>query len=291
MAENATLANGATSDATLAIGVITFNRLTQLKPTLAAIARYTSTHHTLFIADDGSSDGTAGFLRERGLAHFTGRNRGIAWNKNRALCYLLHATQAQTIVLLEDDTYPIAPGWEQDWIAAAARSGHANLAGSWFESDFLSGSGSVDDPVISRSLSAQCAVFSRSAVQEVGFFDTRFRGFGMEHVDHSRRLARAGFGGRMEMRDGVCDYQFEMIKSSLRVAPEFSHQQAEQVAANQIVAAEIEHEPVYRAAWRGAEEEAVFRAEMAQCGLMDAAVAPARDRAERLHWWRRLWRR
>ena len=43
----------------------------------------------------------------------TGRNMGIAWNKNRALFLLGAIAQCDVVILLEDDSFPTSDGWDR----------------------------------------------------------------------------------------------------------------------------------------------------------------------------------
>ena len=75
------------------IGIITCNRKDVLAETLARVRAHTTAPFTLAVADDGSTDGTADMVRSQNITLVTGRNMGIAWNKNRAL-FLLSALDA-----------------------------------------------------------------------------------------------------------------------------------------------------------------------------------------------------
>src|SRR5689334_7917632 len=63
--------------------------------------------------------------------------------------------RCDVVILVEDDTYPNVRGWERNWVEAAQRYGHANLAGGWFKSHLVRGAGTVQDPVFSRQTSGQ----------------------------------------------------------------------------------------------------------------------------------------
>ncbi|ACL57827.1 glycosyltransferase family 2 protein [Methylobacterium nodulans] len=182
----------------LGIGITTFDRAGTLSRTLDSVARHTRTPHVVFVADDGSRDGTLALLRERGVPHVTGPNRGVAWNKNRVLFYLHEVAGCDVVILMEDDTFPEADGWEEPWIRAAERFGHANFAGSWFAERFIAGAGTPEDPILCADTSGQCISFSRRALQSVGYMDTRFGRYGFEHCEHSERMRAAGFGGRLD---------------------------------------------------------------------------------------------
>ncbi|MDR3535884.1 MAG: glycosyltransferase [Acetobacteraceae bacterium] len=245
------------------IGVITYNRCDLLRQTIALIRAYTVHRHTsLAVADDGSTDGTLEMLHQIRAPYVTGPNAGIAWNKNRALFLLAEVARCDVVILLEDDTQPTRYGWDPPWIAAAARYGHVNIALDHFREQFIYGTGSVADPIGSKQISAQCAAFSREALCYAGYFDSRFKGYGHEHVEHSIRMARCGYGGQHEMVDGESKLIFKLLRGDLamRDAPSFnSHAESERNLAltNQLVG-----DQPYRAPWRDDDELARFRGEM-----------------------------
>lgn len=179
----------------LGIGVVSYNRPQRLAACLDAIRQNTDCDYALVVADDGSEGPTKQVLAERKVPTITGANMGVAWNKNRALYALQTVLACDVILLVEEDTRPTRSGWQSDWVEASLRYGHVNLAGNWFRHAFVSGSGTVDDPVVSRAFSGQVTGFSREAVAQVGYLDSRFRGYGGGHVDHTRRMVRAGYGG------------------------------------------------------------------------------------------------
>ncbi len=246
------------------IGVATYNRRNILAATLDHIH-----HHTKYpfvsvaVADDGSTDGTMEMLQSRNITAVTGRNMGIAWNKNRALFLLTELLRCDIVILLEDDLFPASDNWELEWIKAALQWGHANLAGDWMTENFLSGAGTLEDPIRSKAVTAQCSVYSREALLFGGYFDPRFRGYGHEHVEHSRRMVRVGYGGREEtMPDGHSQTVFLLLRGAIRFAPAPSTFNQEQVDRNLERAQEAFFDFSYRAPWRNEEEMAQFREEM-----------------------------
>lgn len=248
----------------LGIGIATYQRRDVLAATLDRIARHTKYALTsIAVADDGSNDGTLEMLRRRGrLTMVSGRNMGIAWNKNRALFLLTELLRCDIVILLEDDAYPTQDNWEREWMNAALRWGHANLAGAWFRTEFLSGSGTLEDPILSPTLTAQCAVFSREALLFGGYFDTRFRGYGHEHVEHSRRLARAGYGAVDLERNGEPLTGFRLLWSCISFANAPSYFNREQAERNKQLAHQLMGNFGYRAPWQNEEEMRQFREEM-----------------------------
>ena len=241
----------------LGIGVVTYDRAETAFATAADIRRFTRIPFEMVIADDGSPEGSVDSLRAVAPV-ITGRNHGVTWNKNRALHHLLVVKQCDIIILLEDDTRPVANDWERPWIEAADRWGHANLAGHWFLDTVVSGSGSPADPFLSRNFSGQCTVFSREALNYVGYLDTRYRGFGIGHVDHTTRLARVGYGASL---DAAQNMLFFLITSDLQIVATESARKEADVQRNHTLYHTLQHEPVYRSPWSTDDELCEFRRE------------------------------
>jgi glycosyltransferase involved in cell wall biosynthesis len=248
----------------IGIGIITCNRKDVLVETLARVRAHTRSPCALAVADDGSEDGTIDLVRSQNVTLVTGQNMGIAWNKNRALFLLGAIVQCDVVILLEDDSYPTRDGWEQDWVLATQRWGHANLAGEWFRDSFLQGTGTVDDPILSTNVSAQCSSFSRAALLFGGYFDSRFRGYGQEHVEHTRRMLRVGYGGTYEDIDGEVKPIYKLLKSSIEVTSPHSFATHADTDRNWMVCRNLLFDETYRMPWRDDAELIQFRAEMAQ---------------------------
>lgn len=247
----------------LGIGITTYNRCESLRQCLTHVQRYTRQPFHLIVADDGSNDETANFLRQENLALVTGSNRGVIWNKNRALFILHHIVNCDVIILLEDDCYPTEENWQAAWVNAARGWGHANLAGRWFRQEFLGGSGTVEDPIISQSTSGQCAAFSREALLFCGFMDTRFKGYGFGHIEHSQRMVRSGYGGLMRLdaawKMRPHDYLLAANLKMLRVG---SFRSGNSIQRNAQVFKELRCEPLFRNAWSSDAEREQFRCEI-----------------------------
>ncbi|GBQ29578.1 hypothetical protein AA0472_3016 [Acetobacter estunensis NRIC 0472] len=249
------------TDLKIGIGITTFNRSSILKETIEAIKKFTETESYIFVSDDGSSDDTLDIIKTFNVDYLSVSNRGIAWNKNRVLYYLLKYRECDIIILLEDDTRPTTMGWEKVWIDAVQKYGHVNLAPLHWPNEYLQGEGTVDNPFISIYLTGQCSAFSRRALADVGFMDTRFRRYGFEHVDHTNRFIRAGYGGIQE-KEGEERLLPYLIHSNLEVRGLDKGPDYEGISFNSPIYKKLAKEEIYRHAWRGDEEAAFLRYEM-----------------------------
>jgi hypothetical protein len=247
----------------IGIGIVTYNRKDMVHETIECVRRYTVRDDVDFVvADDGSTDGTMAMLRELGVPVVSGVNMGIAWNKNRVLYLLGQLRRCEVVILLEDDTQPNAAGWEEEWIEGARRWGHVNLAGDWLKPGFIRGSGTAEDPIMGRQVTAQCASYSRESLDYGGYYDPRFKGYGHEHVEHSRRLIRVGYGGAEHSDGAEGPLLFAMLTGSVTVLSPPSHYNKEQADRNLAVAHRAMGEQFYRVPWQTDDEMQQFRAEM-----------------------------
>ena len=105
----------------LGIEIVTYNRLERLAGCVAAIREYTDTPYRVMVSDDGSTDGTVAWLEQNDIPHVKGANYGSGWNRNRGLYYFEKYTDCDVVIILEDDCYPIEPGWYNAWVKGALR--------------------------------------------------------------------------------------------------------------------------------------------------------------------------
>lgn len=250
--------------AKLGIGVITFNRVDILTKTIENIKKYTKTDFELVVADDGSSDATRDVLAENGITYVTGLNRGISWNRNRALYYLKEVKSCSHIIIFEDDCSPAVFGWEQEWLSAIDAFGHVNYMPELtieIDNDISYGTGTSLDPFIAPMHQALCVGYHARALSMVGYLDTRFKKYGEEHVEHTHRFLRSGYGGLLQYLRPERG-QVYYIKGGLNVTPSKSHGDHEIASYNQKIHENIKEEPVYRSPWRIDNEMYAFREEM-----------------------------
>jgi glycosyltransferase involved in cell wall biosynthesis len=239
----------------LGIAVTTYNRSAIVRELVEALATLTSAPYELVICDDGSTDDSVSVLRDRGIRVIAAQNRGIAWNKNRGLFYLLACTACEVVLLLDDDVLPTGAGWESDWIAAALALGHVNLLHPEKKDALIGGRGDAAEPGIATMTAGACIGSSRRALCEVGYMDTRFRNYGYEHAEYTLRFLKAGYGGALWQPEPHLLLAYYYVISSglrLREAPTVSdYTNAER---NRALALELRREDVYRHAWRDEDE-------------------------------------
>jgi glycosyltransferase involved in cell wall biosynthesis len=240
----------------LGIGVITYNNCEALKRTLKAIKEFTKVPYHLIVADDGSNDNTIKYCQEAGIPVVTGTNRGVAWNKNRALYPLLNLTNADPIILLEDDCFPVAHGWDKDWIEAAQGYHHVNYAHiKWPKNWCLSGDGTPKKPWRTKYLTAQASITTRAALNKVGYYDTRFRGFGYGHIEWTCRFCKAKYIGRFALPTIRCGLGMEDLKTTTN---------KREMAQNRVVFYQRIHRTLtYCAPWQNDQEKEQLLLEVA----------------------------
>jgi hypothetical protein len=266
------------TDSRLGIGIITYNRLRHLKMGVERVRNLTRSAYDLVIADDGSSDGTREWCGAMGLrvvptaqsvATGVARNRGIAWNKNRAL-YSLWALGCDPILLLEDDAWPRSPGWDLGWVRAGAIWHHVNVVRDWLKGQghVYAGLGTPELPFHLRMCTGQCTVTSRRALEEVGFLDSRFVGYGWEHVEWSRRFGLAGYYGGahlLSIYGGVEIVEADSWEDHPAVSSgsgEGQNKCNEELLMSLHERCRVGLEPVYRLPWRSEEERVSFLGEL-----------------------------
>ena len=122
----------------------------------------------------------------------------------------------------------------------------------------------MEDPVVSTHVSAQCSGFSRTALLYGGYFDSRFRGYGQEHVEHTRRLVRIGYGGTYEEIDGEVRPVYHLLQSGIQVTNPNSFSNQSDRDRNWLICRELLFDEAYRMPWRDDAEMMQFRAEIAR---------------------------
>lgn len=263
----------------LGVGIITYNRKETVQQCVESIRMLTQHPCELVVADDGSHDGTISVLERLQVPYITGDNRGISWNRNRALWWLKEEKKCDVILIFEDDCRPCAFGWEQEWIKAVELYGHMNHMPEItleVDNDVSSGSGTASDPYIAPMHQAYCVGYHARALDFVGYLETRFEKYGEEHVEHTHRFLRAGYGGLSQYRTPERGQVF-FLRGGLETLPSDSHGTPDCVLRNVELHQRIQHELLYRAPWRSDEDMFIFREEMEAALSRPRFALQARD--------------
>jgi glycosyltransferase involved in cell wall biosynthesis len=262
----------------LGIAVITYRRRASFDLLIEKLALHTKTPHELVIADDGSEDGIVNFCRSRGIWIVSGSNHGVAWNKNRAI-FPLEMLGCDPILIVEDDVYPNVTGWERDWISATSLWHHLAYEHPRIADQRMSGSGTPEDPFINPKASAALLSISAAALLKVGYFDSRFVGYGHEHAEWTTRIKRAGYGYRaIIMPDGTPNEGLLYMTSGIEDNEGERWIDREQMAINRTLQRKTQYEPIFRRPWRSPLERTTFLGEQADAGFDGEAFADVLDR-------------
>ena len=251
----------------IGIGVVTYNRRPYLETCIRKIQEFTKTDHILLVADDGSTDDTVEFCKAEDIRYVTGSNRGVCWNKNRAL-FALEALGCDPILLVEDDCFPDREGWDFEWRIATALHGHVSYAHPKLAPSTLAGSGTALDPFVNSKATAQVASVSGGLLRKVGFFDTRFRGYGVGHAEWTTRIKRAGSGFAFAvLADGARARANLYISGGITANDAPTFKDKANIIRNQELFEKLRDEQIYRHPWNDEAERDEFIAEMASSGV------------------------
>jgi GT2 family glycosyltransferase len=262
----------------LGIAIVTYRRPERLRLLVEAVQRLTSSPHHLVVADDGSDDGSVELARDRGHTVITGPNRGVAWNKNRGL-FALAALRCDPLLLIEDDVHPVTPGWERHWIDGTRRWHHLAFHHPKVAKHTLRGAGTPHDPFVNPAATAQCLSVSAHLLEQVGFLDSRFHGWGHEHAEWTTRIKRAGYGySEVVLPDGRRAKAQLYLSGGLQSGDSLSFRDEAQALRNRQLAIRLQGEALYRRPWQGQQERREFLAEQAAAGIAGEELARRLDR-------------
>ncbi len=242
------------------IGVITYNRKDHLAKTVEAIKAFTTGDYQLVVADDGSNDDTVEWCGQNKVPHTNCPNKGVVRNKNRALYYLNEVKKVDVLILLEDDCRPNKESWQKEWVIAALLWGHINYAHKRIikkEGAVVSGTGASTLPYLCKLVTGQCTACSKDAMENIGYLDPRFSGYGAGHVEWTERFIRQGYNGSTEKH-----WVYPAINTGLNSddAPTFKN--PEQLEKNRALKKEISKDSHKREAWVDTRDKSEFLKEV-----------------------------
>lgn len=270
------------TDAKIGIAVITYNRIKHLQKCIARIKQYTRHEYYLVVVDDGSQDGTAEWCKENNITVINGVNKGVSWNKNRAVYFLMNHTDCDTVLLLEDDCWPSDKDWARAWSYAANKFGHiCDAHSSANSSAIVGGRGTAVDPYISKLATAPCTACSREALRAVGYLDPRFKGYGAAHVEWSIRFSKH----YPIMVNGKAEKDvFLVMHAGLEEHDGPSFANKDQIAKNRQLRLSMANDPIYKDPWSSDAEKAELLQEMATKVLnMESVLVNPKPGTQKAH--------
>lgn len=180
----------------IGIGLITYNRpqaATEVAESIFQTLDHEKYDYKLICCLDQLD--TTGYDMPPSFILVPHKNVGISVNKSVAM---MHMQKCDHVFLFEDDLKPTKKGWDSLYLNLHRESGIGlfnYIQQNVYECDkrpkkenkFLSGT-----IVYGYSHVAQIMSMTKKTIQTVGALDPRFKGYGYEHCDYTRRCAKAG---------------------------------------------------------------------------------------------------
>lgn len=260
----------------IGIAISTFNRREMVCAQVDELRRLTGGAYHLVVCDDGSSDGTQEALLRRDVTIICGVNRGVAWNKNRGIFYLMAVCGCDVAILLDDDVMPRAAGWQERWVEGATRWGMVNFIHPTLIPDALDTDCTAERPGLIPKLLGACIAFHRFPWSLVGYMDPRFGRYGHEHTEFTNRFLHNGYGGREVDNDGVAVCQYYVIGGGIELLPAIGNGTQSDIEANTGVWLRINDEAphTFRAPWRDERQRVEFLAELRLAIRQNGVMTP-----------------
>jgi len=196
----------------ISVVIVNFNGLRFLEPCLSSLAGQSFRNFEIILVDNGSSDGSAGYIRERFPSVVlieTGKNLGFAGGTNTGI----HASRGDFILTLNNDTITdpffienmVRPIKLDSQIGMCASKmlfpdGRINSTGvcisrsgaAWDRGIFEEDAGQYNTEEEVFGPCGGAALYRRSMLDEIGFFDEDFFIY-VEDIDLAFRARLAGW--------------------------------------------------------------------------------------------------
>jgi GT2 family glycosyltransferase len=188
------------------IVIPTFNQNEQLRDCIYSIRRHTETPHEIIVVDNGSTDGTLGFLLQESVSFisFPG-SRGFTAACNAGL----KIARGSSLLLMSNDVL-VSRNWLDNMLNCLYQSEDIGIVGPF---DHLSsGKQQIEEPPSTledraqmyyetnkgkseevQHLISSCFLFKRKLMEEIGFLNTRFNQAQAEADDYWNRARLAGY--------------------------------------------------------------------------------------------------
>jgi len=181
----------------VSVVVCTHNGARTLPQCLDAVQSLSYPNFELIVVDDGSSDGSADIARSRGATLVEIEHRGLSAARNTGI----ERAGGEIVAFLDDDAFP-DPDWLQYVAAQLQANGHGGIGGpnippdDGLVADCVAAAPGGPIHVLISDREAEhvpgCNMaFRKSALEEIGGFDERFRVAG-DDVDVCWRLQESG---------------------------------------------------------------------------------------------------
>lgn len=178
------------------VAIVTFNRGPNLGTIISAVKDTVPEGTKIIVVDDGSTDETPSVVQSHNVMFVQGPNKGVAFNKNRALFAL---QDCDFLAILEDDLMPVKAGWFEMYEKATLTTGIHHFCRVQNKTVKETVSNFTQDlkkdgitPIYGPSPRGDFTFISKLVLNKVGAFNKKFIGVGYAHGEWSERVVRAG---------------------------------------------------------------------------------------------------
>ncbi|MCX8042748.1 MAG: glycosyltransferase family 2 protein, partial [Desulfobacterota bacterium] len=186
---------------TVDIGIVTWNRKALTERCIESVLRTAGHPLRLFVADNGSTDGTREYLHglyEQGEIHrllLLDRNYGVAPASNS----LWELSDAKFFLKLDNDVEALRHGWLAEMVRVCVRNPEVGLLAFSFQKQLygkeyprirLSAGDVVQDP--DETLNGACIMVPRATWHRLGFWCEDYAPYGEEDADYCQRAYLLG---------------------------------------------------------------------------------------------------
>lgn len=184
----------------LYVAILTHNALEYTRGCLTSLARHTSCPNTVFVLDNGSTDGSADWLSGRKGLELTlsPANLGVSAGRNLLIYEILRSSGDGLMVFMDNDV-EVFPGWSEPFLRLFSDRPEVGIAGPVGHRIIVHGNSrellpspeSLPEPV--DVISGFCFFVRTETVQAVGLFDETLGTFWHEDDDYCVRALQLGF--------------------------------------------------------------------------------------------------
>jgi len=176
--------------------IAVYNQIHYTRQCLESIVHCTEAPYELVLVDNGSTDGTDGFLstvKGKVITNHTNLGCAKAWNQG------VRASNGEVIAILNNDIV-VTPGWLTSLLRFMDQTGHGIVSPSAREGPLDYDLGSYAKEFVRRCTSATrprvygaCMLVRRAVFDRIGLFDEGFSYGGFEDTDFLWRARQAGY--------------------------------------------------------------------------------------------------